>query len=248
MIRKLFMGFCLLAIGVGVSAQVVTIAEFVHPPLAYLSKDTNQPAGAEVAYLTAVLKEMGYTAKFVFVPFPRVVQSLQDGDQDIGALLTRTPEREAFIAFSEQPVLEMVPVLVVKKDSPLQQITQSSDVASLSVGFGLGQTIPSFFEKKDTSKFDVISGNDTTATNLKKLMSGHIDADLELNPYSAQLAIKTLDIADSLRILKIPTHGTAFYLTISKKSKIADQLLSRYTKLAATKKIDIKPFLDTETK
>jgi uncharacterized protein (TIGR02285 family) len=228
-------------------AQVVTVVEFDHPPLAYQALPSKEAAGAEVAYLKALLTDLGYTPKFVFVPFPRVLLSLQDGTADIGSLLTQTPERAAVINFSAQPVFSMVPVIVVRKASALQQVAAPGDLKGLRLGFVDGQTLPRYLDKKDLT-LDLVSGADATATNLKKLMSGRVDAVLDLNPTNVQLDLKAQGLAADVRVLPLPTAGTDFFVTASKKSKVSDAVLAGINKLLAAKKYDWKDFLAAELK
>jgi len=228
--------------------QVVTVAEFSHPPFAYLDEKTQEPRGAEVAFLTAVLKEAGYTAKFTMVPFPRLLSSLQDGSFDMGSFLTRTPEREATIDFSDSPVLEMAPVVVVRMDSSLQQLTSVSELASFKVGFVDKQALPGFFGAPESLKLDLVSGDDPTGINLKKLTAKRIDAMIDLNRYNVLLDIKALGLKDGVRVLTVPTQGVRFFVTASKKSKNAESVLKSLNAVLKTGKYDLKTFLEAELK
>lgn len=228
------------------SSQTLNVAEFDHPPFAYVDPATKQPAGAEIAYLTAILKDAGYQAKFVFVPFPRMLSYLQSGEADVGSLLVKTQQREADITFSTSPVLKMAAVLVVLKDSPLDKLNSKDDIKSMRVGIGSGVTPPDFFGEKPN--FDAAAGSNPTNVNLNKLLLGRIDGAVELNPYSVLLELKKLKAMDKIRLIEIPGSATAFYLTISKKSKNVAALLDSIDALQKTKKYKMETFLNDELK
>ena len=228
------------------AGKPITVVEFVHPPFAYQDPQSNEPKGAEIAYLMVVLKDMGYQPTFIFVPFPRMIYNLKSGNADIGPFLTKTSERENFSYYSSKPVLTMIPVLVVLKNSPLKQLKTPSDLIGLKIGFSASQTIPPFFANSELPPFDLAMGDNTTERNLKKLIAQHIDASIELNPYNVRMIVKPMGIANSIRTIDIPGSETMFYVIISKKSKIAPNILKDINASINSKKYDFENFLQKE--
>jgi polar amino acid transport system substrate-binding protein len=216
----------------------VTVVEFIHPPFVYQDSQSNAAKGAEVAYLTDILKDLGYQPTFTIVPFPRMLNMLQSGDADIGPFLTKTAERETFAYYSSKPILTMVPVLVVLKDSPLKKLKTPSDLKDLKIGFAMGQTLPAFFDNSGLPPFELTTGDNITEQNFKKLIAQRFDACLELNPFNVRMIAKTMGITDSIRTIDIPGSGTMFYWIISKKSKIESDILKGINAKMNSKKFE----------
>lgn len=224
----------------------VTVVEFIHPPFVYQDSQSNAAKGAEVAYFTEVLKDLGYQPTFTIVPFPRMLSMLQSGDADVGPFLTKTAERESFAYYSSKSVLTMSPVLVVLKNSPLKKIKNPSDLKDLKIGFAAGQTVPAFFKNSGLPPFDLATGNNLTEQNLKKLMAQRFDACIELNPFNTKLIAKTLNITDSIRTIDIPGSETMFYWILSKKSNIASDILKGINAKMNSRKFNFEKYLQEE--
>jgi ABC-type amino acid transport substrate-binding protein len=224
----------------------ITVAEFVHPPFAYLDAQTKEAKGAEIAYLTTMLNDMGYQPTFTFAPFPRMLSMLQSGEADMGSLLTKTADREAFASYSSKPVLTMIPVIVVLKDNPLKRLKTPSDLKGLKIGFAAGQTAPAFFNNSGLPPFDLATGDNITEQNFKKLVAKRFDVCIELNPINVRIIAKTMGITDAIRSIDIPGKGTLFYCIISKKSKIAAGILKGINASLNANKLDFENFLQEE--
>jgi polar amino acid transport system substrate-binding protein len=228
--------------------KTVTVVLFEHAPFAYMDAKSNTAKGAEVAYLTAILKDMGYQPAFTFVPFARMTKMLQEGETDIGPFLTKTPEREAFAYFSSKTVLTLNPVLVVRKDNPLKQLKAPSDVKGMKIGFTSNLAMPAFFKDNKFATYELITGKYENEQNFKKLIAKRFDAFIEMNPINAKLAAKTLGVTDSVRILDVPGAGSVYYCSISKKSKIASSLLKGINASMNTNKFNLDKYLQEEMK
>jgi ABC-type amino acid transport substrate-binding protein len=243
---------CLLALSAALAwsqaGKTLTVAEFVHPPFAYLDAQTNEPKGADIGFFQAVLKDLGYQAKFVFVPLPRMLEMVKSGEADIGPILAKNPEREEFALFSAESLLTMVPVLIVRADSPLKQLKAATDLAGFKIGASTGATIPPFFANAGLPPFDMATGEDMTTQNLKKLIGMRFDAVLEVNPLNAALAVKAMNIGGSVRMLDVPGTSTLFYVMVSKKSALAADVLAGINAGIKAKKYLFNPYLQAELK
>ena len=229
------------------SGKAVTVVDFDHPPFAYQDANSQEAKGAEIAYLTAILKDLGYQPTFTFVPFARLINMLQSGESDIGPLLMKTAEREEFVYFSSKSVLTMNPVLVVLKDSPLKQLKTLSNLKGMNIWFTANLTVPAFF-KNSNFPFNMTTGRYVTEQNFNMLKAKRFDAFLEMNPYNLKVAAKTLGLADSIRIIEVPKSASVYYCTIAKKSKIAAELLKGINAGMNTRKYDFEKFFQEELK
>lgn len=203
--------------------QAVVVAEFDHPPFAYLDPATQRSMGPEITYISKILGSAGYQARFTFVPFPRMLAYLETGEADIGALLMKTSQRENILLFSAMPALKMPAVLIVRADSSIHALVSKPDINGLHLGLGDGISPPAFFS--DILSYDLASGLDSTRVNLVKLLAKRIDGAIEVNPYAVRLELKKLGSLDKVRLLEVPDSTRSFYITISKASKRSAQLV-----------------------
>jgi polar amino acid transport system substrate-binding protein len=230
------------------AGEKITIVEFVHPPFAYLDTQTNEAKGAEIAFISDILKDLGYQPNFTFVPFARMVPTMEAGDADIGPLLAKTPEREKFMNFSSTSVLTMIPVIVVLNESPLKTLKAPSDLKDMKIGFAVNQTTPSFFDNSGLPPFELVTGDNLTEQNFKKLIGQRINACIELNPINVRIVAKSMGITDKIRTVNIPGNGTVFYLTISKKTKLSTAIVNNINAKLNSKKFIFDKYLQDELK
>lgn len=226
--------------------EPVTVVDFVHPPLAYLDAATDEPRGAEIAFYSALLKDLGYQPKFVFVPFPRVIAMIKSGEADVGPALIRSAERDEFALFTAESVLTLTPVLVVRADSPLKELNAPADLAGLTIGAALGVTVPAFFTNAGPSAFDLARGDNLTERNLRKLMIKRFDAFIDVNPLNVMMAANALGVAKDIRLIDIPGGGTPYSVILSKKSAKAAELLAGINAALAAKKFSLDSFIQAE--
>lgn len=246
--RRLFLALLIFP-AVMASAQTLKplkVVNFVHPPLAYLDATTNAPRGAEIDFYSALLKDLGYQPEFVFVPFPRVIEMIKSGDADMGPVLIRSAGRDEFAHFSAEPVLTLIPVLVVRAESPLKQLNAPAELTGMKIGASLGVTVPAFFSNADLPAFDLATGDNLTERNLRKLQGKRFDAFIDVNPLNVIMAAKALGVAKDIRLIDIPGGGTHYFIILSKKSPKASELLSEINAALAAKNLNLDSFIQAE--
>jgi len=230
------------------TSKTVTVVEVDHAPFAYTDSRTQKIKGAEITYMIAILKDLGYQPSFLMVPFARMTKMLQTGEADMGALLSKTAEREVFAYFSSKPVLIMNPIIVVRKDNPLMKLKSPADLKGMQIGFTANLAMPDFFKDSSFLTFDLTTGKYDTEQNIKKLLAKHIDAFIEVNPFSFKFITKNNSDRDSIRILNVPGQGAMYYFIISQKSKFAADILKGINTIMSKKKYDFEKFLKEEMK
>ena len=245
---RVFVVLFLSLLGSSLYSQAVRVGEFLHPPFADIDQQTKQAKGAEVEFVKQVFFELGYRPVFVFVPFPRLLEELKRGEVDLAVSLMKTPERAEFLFYSDTSNVLIRPVLVFRKDSPVQTIQSVSDIKGLRIGFVRGQALPLFFDRQELYTLDLYSGPDPGLVNLNKLLVDHLDAALDLNLYNVESNLKKLGIADQVKIVRVPKSEIPCYLVVSKRFPGALALLSKYNSLTKRKKYDLGAFVEAETK
>lgn len=228
------------------TVRSVKVVDFVHPPLAYLDPVTGTPRGAEIAFYSALLKDLGYQPEFVFVPFPRVIEMIKAGKADMGPVVIKSAERDEFALFSAESVLTLTPVLVVRADSPLKELQALTDLAGLKIGIAHGVTVPPFFAKANHPTFDLTTGDNLTERNLHKLTRKRFDAFIDVNPLNVMMAAKALGVVSDIRLIDIPGGGASYSIILSKKSRQAAELLAGINAALAAKKFSLDHFIQIE--
>jgi len=99
--------------------QVVVSADPEFPPYAWYDGKTLR--GASVDVVLAVLRAMQLPYELRYVgPFVRLLRAAEMGEVDIVTELKRTPEREAYLAFSETSIFSNPASVFVRAGAPLK--------------------------------------------------------------------------------------------------------------------------------
>jgi ABC-type amino acid transport substrate-binding protein len=213
-----------LLVPVVLAAQVVTIAEFQHSPFAWQEENGKEAKGWEVEQLRAMLEKAGFKPRFVFLPFPRVLAAMKNGDCDIGAAIVRSPDREKDLEFVSPPAFRLASELIVRQSSPLVQVRTLQDLAGLRIGFVVGQKVPRFMDVSGVYQLDTLSADDPANQNIAKLQAGRIDAILSLNRFAFQESFDRMGVANQVRFVGLPTEKTEFHFTVSPSSPLKARL------------------------
>ncbi|POR04656.1 hypothetical protein AU468_02995 [Alkalispirochaeta sphaeroplastigenens] len=222
----------------------VTVGVFLHSP--YVERDGSGAGlrGAGIEYMTAVLTEMGYAARFVVQPFSRVIVSLASGEIDASFNLMKTPERETFAYFPELPALRVGPVLVVRSGSTLADISSVHDLQGLNICYVQDSSVPEFLLVPGVFSFDFVRGQDWITQNLLKLLAKRCDAILDLNPHSYAIAADRQNLGDRIRIIPLPVEPTDFYVVFSRNSPRGAALVAAYNDVRAQEKQSYTDFIE----
>lgn len=122
----------LLAGRAGASEPPVVIATVERTPLAYM--ENGKLTGLFYDLTVEAFRRMGRPLDFRLLPWPRCVAELRSGEIDGTLTMFRTPEREAAFAFGDEPVLQQIVSLFVKKDDPLAFSGDLSVLSSKRIG------------------------------------------------------------------------------------------------------------------
>jgi ABC-type amino acid transport substrate-binding protein len=244
---KVFVASLVLGLSTFLFAQTANVGIFQHYPLVYQDDTSTLPKGAGLEYIKAVLHEMGITPVFKFLPFARMVNDLKSGDIDIAFDLVKTPDRENFLYYADEPAIVLHPALTVRADNPLNKITSSADLSGMRIGFLLNSVVPKILDSPNI-KLDLTGSSDWVKENLGKLLAGHDDGVFDQTPYSYAAVAKLSGSLDKIKVLILPGEGAMVYVVFSKKSKDGLALLNSYNKVAASKKYDYSKYLESEVK
>lgn len=108
--------------------------------------------GFDIDVARQLAADLGVTLKIVDVPFPRLLESVRNGDVDIALGVSITPQRALSIAFSQPYSMSNVQLVVRKEDAARHDWNESSTVIGVRAGtvgetalqqhFPLAQSMP----------------------------------------------------------------------------------------------------------
>jgi len=189
--------------------EVVKVGVFAMPP--FVNPGPGRPHGVMIDFFDReIAPRMGVRFQWERpMTMARLERSLANGSVMFTPILGKTPAREkAGIHFAGDVHISLDPCLAVLPDSPLQQVSSSTDLAGLSIGWVLSGALPRFMQDKRL-RFDRISNVDWASANLEKLKLGRIDAAYFSNPYTPQFY--SAQMGTPVRIILLPTRGLKLY-------------------------------------
>jgi polar amino acid transport system substrate-binding protein len=93
-----------------------------------------KPTGILVDVVTESFRRSGHTVRIQLMPWARCLAEVRDGNVDGIFSVFRLPEREAFLAYTDNPVITQVEVLFVHADSDIRFNSNLTDLSRLRAG------------------------------------------------------------------------------------------------------------------
>ncbi len=228
-----------------IDATDVKVGVFIHAPLVQQVTNTSPPTGPTIDYITAMIREMGFSPVISVLPYQRVMSGLKSGEIDMTLEIGKLAERETFLYFSDKPVHHMKPSLTFLASNELTTIHSIDDLRGMKIGYLVSAFKANFFDNAPSDIiFDLINSDTWVRQNLEKLLAGRIDAAFDQNAVSYLDEAKKLGVAHKIKTISLPGEGTEGYVVFSKKSTNGKILLDAFNKVAATGKYDENKMID----
>jgi len=245
-VRRTFVFFSLICLFYScIHATDAKVGVFVHAPLVQQATKTSPPTGPTIDYITAMIREMGFTPVISILPYQRVMSGLKSGEIDMTLEIGKYAERETFLYFSDKPVHLMKPSLTFLASNKLTTIRSIDDLRGMKIGYLVSAIKSNFFDNTPSDvTFDLINGDTWVRQNLEKLLAGRIDAAFDQNAVSYLDEAKKLGVTHKIKTIPLPGEGTEGYVVFSKKSPNGKILLDAFNKVAATGKYDEDKMID----
>ncbi len=235
----------LLIVGTIQAQQVIKVGIFDLKPHMEYNDATKTAKGAAVEYLNAMAKQMGYTLEWSIYPLPRLVAMIYAGELDCTIFLSKNPEREEKLIYSETPLLLIKPILVVKKESLLKEIKTAAEIKGLKIGFLKGANPTSKFMKENESQFtwELQSPESASKMLYSMLLADRIDAIYDNNDITYVYEAKQQGIKDKVRFLYTPDSVGSVFVAASKLSKNGLAFVAAYNAYLKKTPTPYAPFL-----
>jgi polar amino acid transport system substrate-binding protein len=214
---KLSLGFCslaLLAVPLAAIADTYKLVTLEYPPYEYT--ENGKVKGLAVEIIKEAFKLMKHEVTIQSYPWARSQAMFEAGDVDGIFTFFKTPAREQFTLFGNEPVVNQPISLWVQKDA---KIEFDGDLTKLKAySFGVVNKV-SYGDKFDAAVKEGGLRTDSANTidsSIEKLVAGRIDIWVS-NRYGAVHDLKRMGKLANVRELTPPIQETAAYVGFSKK-------------------------------
>ncbi len=198
------------------AAEEYVFVSLEFPPLEYTDKD-GTPQGNAVDIVRRIMAGLGHKLEIRIHPWSRSLDLVRKGYADAIFTAYITPERQKFLDYSAEVLINQTVSLYAKKDSP---IVFSGDLAILKdKQIGVISTI------SYGTKFDRIRGQLNIQSvakleqNFDKLLLGRIDLFIS-NNFVADWKLKSTGLGEKIISLPQEVERVPSYIGFSKKQKL----------------------------
>lgn len=202
------------------------------PPLEYLN-EKKEVNGAAVDIVRKVMSDLNLSVEIELLPWTRSLKLVKDGLADAIFTAYKNEERVTFLDYCEEPLIDQVVSLYVKKNSKISFDGEFKKLSDYAIG--IISTI-SYGEKFDAAKklYKLKTERvDDLELNFRKLIAGRLDLVIS-NRFSASTELARLKLAGEVTELEIPVEVTPSYLAFSKKKKSLSDLRSKFDRQLKT--------------
>jgi polar amino acid transport system substrate-binding protein len=217
--------------GLADSSLLLVTSDF--PPYVFCEKDATTGIelarkGIDIDLLSELFQRIGQPYSIQCLSRKRAVEKIKGGEAAGVFPGFKTPERESFALFLDDPLQLSQYSLFVKQGSEFPFATLD-DLAGKRIGIERGHNVSlDFHAAASAGKYQVEEAS-APEQNLKKLLAGRIDAYIN-NCNVVRHMAKQLGMLERIAILPNPvTQGKPSYFMISKAATIPDkpQLIQR---------------------
>jgi polar amino acid transport system substrate-binding protein len=208
-------------------------------PTAYM--ENGQPKGILVDVVTEAFRRSGRSVSIQLMPWARCIEKVRDGKVDGIFSVFRLPDREAFLAYSDVPVITQVEAFFVHKDSNIRFDGNLSNFSNLRVGV-IRDT--SYGLEIDKMMKDGIWRNVTQTNSVESLVSMLAAKRIDLSPSYRHVFLDTAKrngMQDAFRELTPPGQSIPSFLAFNKKRDYAKTIVEfdkALTSMKADKSFD----------
>lgn len=198
----------------GAVAEPVKLYTTNYPPFQY--QDGNQAKGMGVDLVNEVFRRMHRDVVIEVVPWPRVLRAVQEGESDGLFTVFWTAEREQYLDYCKESLIDQKMVFFVKKDSP-NRIGNGADMLT-GERLGLVNQIsygPVFDRQIRSGMYKKIEMSNNFEEAVKKLGAARFDV-LVASEYVGKFYLQKQHLLGQVRQLPQIIEVVPSYLAFSK--------------------------------
>jgi len=205
-------------------AQELVLAAADSAPTAFMKN--GKPAGLLVDVVTEAFRRTGYPVVIKLMPWARCLAEAREGTVDGIFSSFKLPEREAFLSFTEVPVIVQTESFFVRSESGITFNGDLKDLKDVKIGVILDT---SYGSKVDAMIKDGIWRDVAKANNVDSLVAMLVAGRFDLVPSYRHVvlsAAKKAGVLDKIRELSPSVEAVPSYLAFSKKHDYAGVIVA----------------------
>jgi polar amino acid transport system substrate-binding protein len=212
--------------------QVVTLQQ---PPLEY--EEHGVIKGIAVDLVKEVFKRMQQPITVKLYPFARSLNMLKTGEADAIFAIVKKPERELFLNYPNEILIDQTAMLFIRKDAPIHFDGDFRLLSAYTFGILRAATYgPQWEEAVNTGIINKIEEVDDYRQNVFKLVNNRVD--IMIGPRLSLLyVIKELGYQDAVQELSPPIEIVPTYLAFS-KTRVAPEISEQFARILKDLKDD----------
>jgi len=183
------------------------------PPLEY-ENDKHRAEGAVVEVVRTIMGKLGHTVTIRVLPWTRAMKMVGSGKADAIFTAYKNAEREKFLDYSEEVLLEQEIYFYKKRGSPLDFNGHISSIQDTRIGIVSTISYGQVFDQY--RQFILLDKANQLAHNFQKLAKGRIDL-LPSTYYVAEHTIRHMGIEKQVERLPKMIESLPSYIAFSKK-------------------------------
>lgn len=156
-------------------AETLLLAAALTRPTAYFQA-SGKPTGMLVDIVTEAFRRAGYQVEFKLMPWARCLAEVKAGEVDGVFSSFKLPEREKFLAFTNEPLTTQTITFFARRNSTISFDGDLSTLRDVKIGIINGTSYGKKFDAavKDGT-FQFIDPTNNINSNLAKLVLGRVD-------------------------------------------------------------------------
>ncbi len=162
----------------------------------------------------SILAPLGYRARWIRLPFKRLLLWLENDQIDLAVLVAKTADREGLMQFSKRRILRAQPAFIVRQDHPLKVVRKLAELRGMTVGHAASSIQPMYLHEQGIH-FSVVSGTADFPQNVRRLQAGRIEAIFAPTASHAQFRLQQMQLTSALRLLLLPVEGIDLHFAFS---------------------------------
>lgn len=206
-----------------------------YPPFEYY--DNGEVKGIAVDIVKEACKRLGYNKVTITVlPFERALVMVKEGQADGIFTCYKTLEREEFLDYSQEVLINQSTSLFALKDSKIEFDGDLSKLKNYTIGVAENISLGSIFDKAVKDRIVNVEASGDERSNMEKLLAKRIDF-FASSRYVALYICKNLGKADELKEYRPIIQDIPSYIGFSKKRPLTE-IRKKFDKTIADMKKD----------
>ncbi|WP_320176034.1 transporter substrate-binding domain-containing protein [Maridesulfovibrio sp.] len=191
------------------AARQLTFATDPFPP--YYYEEDGIPRGLQYELAKIVFDKMHLSFKLIFVPWKRALLMAESGKVDGIFGLRKTEERQRWLIYPEEPLMNVVTVIFKRADDPFEYNGIQS-LKGKKVGITKGYTYGSNFDNSTLFEKEQVS---SIRHNFLKLLAGRIDLVAGYRAVGVN-TMANMNLQERIAICPNNVYTTALYIGFTK--------------------------------